>query len=450
MNMFHHRRGRVLWLSVVLFGGLVPLPARADLFDYVKKNDGKYSWKLKEKIKTDQGTIYDLHLVSQVWHDITWEHQLQVYQPKDVAPNATMLIYNTGGTANPGNKAFGMILAQKTKTPVAFLYGIPNQPLLGDKKEDALIAETFVRYLDTKDDTWPLLFPMVKSVVKAMDALQEFSKEEWKKPVEKFILSGASKRGWTTWLTGAVDPRLKAIAPLVIDTLNMHKQMELQKASFGEYSEMIHDYTERGLVPMPKGEEPKKLWMMVDPYFYRDKITMPKMLIHGNNDPYWTTDALNLYWDDLKGEKHVAYIANAGHNLQQTDEKGKEIDRLKAVDTLAAFARAEITDKPLPKLAWKHEGVNGKLRLNVDADLAPTGARLWVATAPTRDFRNARWADQKVDLAKTKVVGEIDAPTDGCRAFYCEMDYEIDGIKYHLCTQIRIAGEPKKIEEKAK
>ena len=71
-------------------------------------------------------------------------------------------------------------------------------------------------------------------------------------------------------------------------------------------------------------------------------------------------------------------------------------------------------------------------------------ADAWVATAPTRDFRKARWNEQKVDLTKNKIVGEVNAPTEGCVAFYGELDYEIDGIKYHLCTQIRIAGEPKK------
>ena len=49
-----------------------------------------------------------------------------------------------------------------------------------------------------------------------------------------------------------VDPRVVAIVPMVIDTLNMHVQMKNQLESFGTFSDMIRDYTERKLVPLPK------------------------------------------------------------------------------------------------------------------------------------------------------------------------------------------------------
>jgi PhoPQ-activated pathogenicity-related protein len=428
---------------VGLLAGLWVCPARADLREYVKKADPAFAWKLNKKSETAQGTVYDFHLVSQVWEKIQWEHQLQVYQPKGVVPNATLLLWNQGGKASIATTLFGMELARKTKAPCAFLYGIPNQPLLGGKKEDTLIAETFVRYLKTKDEDWPLLFPMVKSLVKAMDALQAFGKKEWNKPVKDFIVCGASKRGWTTWLTGAVDPRVKAIAPLVIDTLNMRVQMPHQLKSFGKYSEQIADYTRRGLVPAPNTPEAKRLWSLVDPYSYRDKLTLPKFIINGNNDPYWTVDALNLYWDGLKGDKWVMYVPNAGHNLQQKGKDGKG-NVTRAVNGLAAFARHYIQDNPMPKLTWKHDDAGGKMRLTVQAKPAPLAARLWVAEAPTRDFRKAKWLEQAAKVRKGTVLGEVENPREGCRAFYAELDYEIDGIRYYLSTQIRVAGKPVK------
>ena len=359
------------------------------------------------------GTIYDLHLVSQVWEGITWEHQLQVYLPKGVKPTATMFLWNQGGKAGAISTALGMDLARKMNAPVAFLFNIPNQPLLGGKKEDALIAETFVRYLQTKDESWPLLFPMVKSLVRAMDALQAFAKEEWHIEVTHFVVSGGSKRGWTTWLTAAVDPRVKALAPCVFDTLNMQAQMPHQLKSFGKYSEMIGDYTKRGLVPLPDTKEARKLWMMVDPWSYRDKIRQPIMIVNGTNDPYWTQDALNLYWDDLKGDKWVLYVPNAGHNLVQKHDGPTLLPDLnRAVGTLAAFARHQIHDVPMPKIAWKHEGADPKMQLKVEADPAPKAARLWSTEAATRDFRKSKWSERPLKIDGKSIAAEMETPAE--------------------------------------
>jgi hypothetical protein len=49
---------------------IVAAAARADLADYVKKPEAAFAWKLKDKIVSDKGTIYDLELTSQTWHDI--------------------------------------------------------------------------------------------------------------------------------------------------------------------------------------------------------------------------------------------------------------------------------------------------------------------------------------------------------------------------------------------
>jgi PhoPQ-activated pathogenicity-related protein len=261
----------------------------------------------------------------------------------------------------------------------------------------------------------------------------------WGVTLRGFIVAGASKRGWTTWLTGAADPRVKAIAPLVIDTLNMVPQMAHQLRSFGKHSKMIHDYTERGLVPMPDTPEARRLWRIVDPYFYRERIQVPTLIVNGANDPYWTVDALNLYWDDLRSDRWVLYVPNAGHNLQQEREGGRR-DTTRALNALAAFARHQIKNTPMPKLSWKHEDAGRKLRLEVRAEPASQVGRLWVAHAPTRDFRKARWEEQKVLVRGPIAVGEVEPPAEGFVALFAELDCEIDGLRYQLSTQVRVAG----------
>ncbi len=415
--------------------GLVA-PARADLAAYVARADPAFKWELTGKTASPVGTVYDFHLVSQVWEGITWEHGLQVFLPPGVKPTATWFLWNQGGKPSPGTTAFGLTLASKMQAPVAFLFGIPNQPLFDGKKEDALIAETFVRYLETRDEDWPLLFPMVKSLVRAMDALQAFGAKEFGQGPTGFVVSGASKRGWTTWLTGATDPRVKAIAPLVIDMLNSPAQLPHQVKSFGTHSEQIADYTRRGLVPMPNTDAARALWKMTDPYTYRDKLTMPKFILIGANDPYWMVDATNFYWDDLKGEKWLSRVPNAGHNLEQKLADGK-IDRSRAVDSLAAFGRAQVHGKKLASATWADADPAGT-KLTVRATAPPLAARVWVVDAPTRDFRKATWADRPAAVDGTTVAVAADVPASGFRAYFGELDYELDGLTYRVCTAVRV------------
>lgn len=413
--------------------------ARADLAAYVAKPDKSFAWKVEKKTETKAATVYNIALTSQTWQGIDWKHDLVVVVPADAKPTATMLLWNTGGTPNPRNTVLQAQLAGNIKAPVAFLYGIPSQPLFGGKKEDALIAETFVRYLDTKDASWPLLFPMVKSLVRAMDAIQAFAKEEWKSEVSGFVVSGASKRGWTSWLTAASDPRVRAVMPVVIDTLNMQAQTPYQLKSYGAYSEQIKDYTERKLVPMPDSDDARRLWSWVDPWVYRNKLLMPKMIVNGTNDPYWTQDALNLYWDDLKGPKYVSYVPNAGHNLQEKLSDGSQsFDR--AIGILSGFAAAMIHDRPMPKLAWKITEGRGATAIGVTSDPSPKAVRLWTADAATRDFRKSTWTAKSLEAGR-EVGAKVEKPKGGYRVGLIECEYEDGGITFHLTTQVTIVGE---------
>ena len=265
----------------------VPVTPETALQSYLHNDDQSYAWELSESMDLGGPTAHTLLLTSQEWRGHTWRHTLTVIVPEEVNYDGALL-FITGGKNEEGmpvkrgrDDDFVKSLAGvavKNSAVVAIVWQIPNQPLYDGKNEDELISFTLHNYQNDGDFTWPLLFPMVKSAVKAMDALQEFSEAKLQHDMNRFVLSGASKRGWTTWLTGANDPRVEAIAPMVIDVLNMPVNLDYQIKVWNEYSIQIQDYVKLGIPQQVHDEQGKEIVAMVDPYSYRDSLGMPKMI----------------------------------------------------------------------------------------------------------------------------------------------------------------------------
>ena len=152
-----------------------PIDAHGSLAAYVVKPDSSYGWVKRRSGAIGLGRYAELTLTSQTWKDIVWKHQLFVIKPSSVSKeNDHALLFIAGGSWKPeleqadGEKkmpreatAFAL-LAESLKTPVAILLHVPQQPILGGKYEDQIIAHTFERYLATGDQEWPLLLPMVR------------------------------------------------------------------------------------------------------------------------------------------------------------------------------------------------------------------------------------------------------------------------------------------------
>lgn len=420
------------------------LSSATALKDYVAKKDGSYKW-FKRSEGAYAGTKYvEIILTSQTWKDTVWQHQLFILKPEKCnAQSKHALLFITGGgwkdeLALPGESKLPREaplfaeMASKLQTPIAILLHVPQQPIFEGKKEDEAIAHTFAQYLKTEDSTWPLLLPMVKSAVRGMDATQAVTKAEFNLDIDTFTVSGASKRGWTTWLTGAVDKRATALAPMVIDTLQMDKQMDLQRLSFGDLSEEINDYKELSLdkfVNTPKGQN---LLKIVDPYRYRELYTQPKLIILGTNDPYWPLDALNLYYDDLPGEKYILYCPNNVHGLK---------DYPRIFGSLTALHHKIVSHKKMPKMKWDFTEANGTLTLQVTSDIKPSKVSTWSTAAGTRDFRRCEWKSSESQSAGEKYVCTLPVPAEGFASMFAEAVFEEDGESpYFLSTNLRIVG----------
>ncbi len=416
-------------MGLLIAGGAWAQP----IVDYVTAPDDSYAWQVEREETVGQTTVTHLEVTSQTWRGITWTHRVQLIVPDGMQHPETALMLITGGS--PGQRELAMLstAAIMVSAPVVILGDIPNQPLFDDLREDALISYTFSQYLESGEADWPLLFPMTKAAVRTMDAIEEHTAQDWESQVGSFVVTGASKRGWTTWWTAAVAPeRLRGIVPMVYDNLNLPAQMRHQLEAWGDYSHMIEEYTERGLPDLVHMGVGRRLAAMVDPYSMREHARMPKLIITGTNDAYWPLDAANLYWDETPAPKYILYVPNSGHGLE---------DMLRVINAQVGFFLACTGRGPLPAPTWRFEDT-GYLKLTIDPGDEPSVVRVneWKARSPSRDFREAEWAVQEALEHRGGYIARALHPDEGYTALFGEVIYDADGREFPLSTNVRIIG----------
>ena len=435
---------------------------RTPLDEYVQKPDTAYAWKVAKKIPGNSSTTIIIRLTSQSWRNATevdqplWEHWLVIVKPATLKTNTAFLAVSGSSNDRPmpdrANAAVARI-AEATGSIVAELRMIPNQPLVfnGDghpRKEDDLIAYGWNQYLDTGDPTWLPRLPMVKSVTRAMDCLQEWSEKEGAK-IQKFVIAGASKRGWTTWLIGATDPRVAAIIPIVIDVVNAQQSIKHHAEVYGFWAKAIGAYHQHEILQRPDHPRMKEIYEIEDPYYYLDRLTMPKYIINGSGDQFFCPDSSQFYYDELKGEKHLRYVPNADHSVDTNFD---------SILSMVAFYQMIIADKPRPEITWTFEQ-DGAIR--VHSDTPPQQVLLWQANNPkARDFRLASIgpAYKSTELkpeADGSWLGRVTKPEKGWTAAVVEVAYGTGGtFPFKVSTAVRVLPDtlphegldPKKIE----
>ena len=415
------------------------------LQSYLKNDDQTFKWELKENYPIGDVTAYELLLTSQKWREHVWTHELTVLVPKEVSYDGALLMI-TGGSVKEGmpnwssneedkkSISFAQV-AEKNKAIVAIVRQVPNQPLYDGLTEDELISFTLHNYKNDKDPTWPLLFPMVKSAVRAMDAVQEFTTKNLQKEVTRFTVTGASKRGWTTWLTGANDKRVETIAPMVIDVLNMPVSLDYQITAWNEYSIQINDYIQLEIPQTVGSEDGKALTQMVDPYSYRANLTMPKLIFIGTNDEYWPVDAIKNYINDIPGENYIHYVPNAGHDLGGGEQ---------AVRALSAFWGKSLNKTPQTSLAYDltTDKASAILTVKTTSDEL-LNAYIWSADSSDRDFRDEKWTSKQIDSKDhDHIFQQVKFPKSGFKAFYIDLEYaDPNGGKYTKSTRMYVADD---------
>jgi PhoPQ-activated pathogenicity-related protein len=403
----------------MLLAGVAIVDA-GELMDFVSRADPSTRW--LKRSEREIGTVreIDAELVSQTWRGVVWRHELRVFVPsRPTARDLAVLVVGGDGAHGPIDERR---LAEDTGVITSYLRSVPNQPLF-DASEDALIAFSFEQYLRTNDADWPLLFPMTKAVATAMDAISPLVGGPYE--VGRFVVTGASKRGWTSWLAAAADPRVTAIAPMVFDNLDFAAQMRNQMAVWGEYSNMLGDYTERRLQALIGTERGRALVSMVDPFTYRATLArVSKLVVNGSNDPYWDVGAVDLYWNHLDGPKALVCVPNAGHDAG-SDARSEA--------ALVELVRRTAARRMMPELS-----TSGDERATIRSDETPRRVLVWRAESASRDLRSARWRASEARPEGGQFVADVVPAADRYTAWFAEAEYASAGHSFTLSTPVRI------------
>lgn len=420
---------------------------------YIEQDDGVFNI---QHVVSQPGPGYTAHLyslTSQKWLSLSdvdrpvWTHSLVMIVP-DTVSSATGLLFvgegkNTDSLPDATDQTVQIItqLALGSRSIVSAIYQVPNQPLLfsgGQKSvnEDQLVSHTWNRAMETGNYAWSAYLPMTKSVIKAMDGIQTVVSDHGHQ-INDFVLTGFSKRGAVVWLAAAVDSRIKAIAPGVIDFLNIVPSFEHHYKSYGYYSEAVNSYQALGILDKLRSPEFRDLAKVNDPYSYRALLDMPKFILNSSGDQFFLPDSSRFYLDDLSGETHIRFAPNTDHSLSNS-----QTGVLDTLYSLLGWYQSILYDLPRPVIDWKLDNK----QLIATTSLTPLLVRSWTATNDTaRDFRKdtlgESWTSSVLQPDETgKYVVSLNNQQNGYTASYIEFVYQGQGgIPVTYSTQVYIS-----------
>lgn len=378
-----------------------------------------------------------------------WKHTVDIYIPDNALRGQSLLVANNGTpNAGPDNadeptdftETMALEVARKTHTIVISVSNVPNQYLTyADdgiaRTEDASVAHSWKLFLDDPHQRpyMSVRLPMVVSMVKAMDLAQK-ELRPW--AIDRFIASGASKRGWTTWLAAIADERIKAIVPFVIDVLGTDNVLEHTWQAYGKnWPLAFFDYHHEGITQRIKTENFAHLMKIEDPLSYlqtpyADRLAIPKYIVNASSDDFFLPDNSQFFFDQLPGPKALRVAPNASHY---------GINRFVENSLIPVINRWQ-QDKPLPVISMRSNPHVSTQRMGLHFSEAPVRVVQWTAINPVaRDFRHPCGIQyEPEDLKLTDPLNvdmQIDTPESGWKATFVESTFA-DGFVVTTPVQV--------------
>lgn len=270
---------------------------------------------------------------------------------------------------------------------------VPNQPLVFtsdpqkiERFEDSLIAWTWKQFLeDISKVEWPARLPMTKAVVRAMDTIETFTKT-YEITINKFVIAGASKRGWTVWTTAAVDKRVVGMIPIVMPVGNLDPLLNTMFRVYGEWSYVLKDYIDAEVMGYLGKPEIYNLGEIIDPMMYYDRYSnINKYVVSACGDEFFLPDSTRFFWDLIPQPKILLMAPNTDHHMLS-------IPIFELLKSIQAFYQSILSKVKLPDFQFEliYSNTTASIKAFAKGPHNPTSVYLWKANTLSfiqRDFR---------------------------------------------------------------
>ncbi|EDV1505973.1 PhoPQ-regulated protein [Salmonella enterica subsp. salamae] len=419
-------------------------------------------YSLLEKKQRPGVMLQRFNLNSQTWSPQgvvspeRWQNGVDIYIPDSAREKNALVVINNGSNNNGSgtpvaptnfNEEELSRIAIATRTVVISVSNVPNQVLsyqgvttpLGEDNSVAYSWKLFIGDTHKYQDA-SLHIPMAASVSQAFRLAK---KELTQQNINKFIVTGASKRGWAAWLTALSDPDVGAVVPFAMDLLNTQKSLEHMYQSYGKnWPVAFYPYYNQGIDQQIGTDKFARLMRLEDPLTYLntdmgDRLKIDKYIINASGDDFYVPDNSHFYYGLLPGSKSLRVVPNSTHNgILSVAEQ-----------SLITFVNRFQEKQKLPEITENVQSRgDGKKELVVNFSEKPVAILQWTAKNPAaRDFRYAcdiKYNSVPVSLATgdNTLSISLTTPDSGWQATYIEATFT-DG--YVATTQVYITPDEK-------
>jgi len=255
--------------------------------------------------------------------------------------------------------------------------GFADDPRHLPRFQDFIKAYSWIEFLRYGGDEPERIMELavVKAAVRALDTATAFTGELLNSAVTRFGVTGYSKYGSATWMLGAIDERVKAIAPMALPPIKMQAEASLLGTDTTPVdpsfmSEGPYDRFVGSMLFHPIGAE--RLMKIVDVGQWVDQVKAPVFYVHATNDEWFSDDLGDVApaLHEFSGPANVLFV-NATHDGVA----------MAGISGIAAFFRGHILGEAMPEISYELNRTSRTLFVKQASAHKPSSVRLYYANS---------------------------------------------------------------------